>query len=118
MPIVETLCAATGTCDSVRKAVASVECTAKHLLHTSPTCKTFRYIDGAVAGILDGEELSDPDDDEPCIINKLRGRYLLPETRQTGEVPPDAVVTAVQAVVVGGAMFTLGMMQPWRNDLS
>ena len=28
------------------------------------------------------------------------------------------IVTAVQAVVVGGAMFTLGMMQPWRNDLS
>ena len=26
------------------------------------------------------------------------------------------LVTAVQAVVVGGVMFTLGMMQPWRND--
>ena len=28
------------------------------------------------------------------------------------------IITAVQAVVVGGVMFTLGMMQPWRNDLS
>ena len=50
VPIVETLCAATGTCDSVRKAVASVECTAKHLVHANPVCKEFAYIDGATAG--------------------------------------------------------------------
>ena len=50
VPIVETLCAATGTCDSVRKAVASVECTAKHLVHANPVCKEFKYIDGATAG--------------------------------------------------------------------
>ena len=50
VPIVEALCAATGTCDSVRKAVASVECTAKHLVHANPVCKEFAYIDGATAG--------------------------------------------------------------------
>ena len=55
VPIVETLCAATGTCDSVRKAVASVECTAKHLVHANPVCKEFKYIDGATAG---GEPLA------------------------------------------------------------
>ena len=55
MPVVETLCAATGTCDSVRTAVASVECTAKHLVHANPVCKEFKYIDGATAG---GEPLA------------------------------------------------------------
>ena len=55
VPVVETLCAATGTCDSVRTAVASVECTAKHLVHANPVCKEFKYIDGATAG---GEPLA------------------------------------------------------------
>ena len=48
-------------------------------------------------GELDGEELSGPDDDELCAGKKLQNRYLLPETREIGEVPPDAVVTPEQA---------------------
>ena len=50
VPLVEALCAATGTCTPVRKAIAAVECTAKHLFRANPTCKTFHYIDGATAG--------------------------------------------------------------------
>ena len=48
MPIVEPLCAATGTCTPLRRAVAAVECAAKHLFTERPTCKTFHYIDGPV----------------------------------------------------------------------
>ena len=40
---------------------------------------------------LDGHELSDPSDGEPCARKKFQGRFLLPDTRQIGEVPLDAV---------------------------
>ena len=40
VPVVEALCAASGTCTPVRQAIAVVECAAKHLLHAHPTCKT------------------------------------------------------------------------------
>ena len=49
VPFVESACAATGTCTPVRRAVAALECAAKHLLAVDPACKTYRYIDGAVA---------------------------------------------------------------------
>ena len=46
----------------------------------------------------EGKEVSDADDDdEPCARPKLQGRYLLPDTRQIGEVPSDAVVAPEQA---------------------
>ena len=46
---------------------------------------------------VNGEELSDPSDGEPCVRKKIQNRYILPDTRQIGEVPSDAVVTPEQA---------------------
>lgn len=52
VPVVEALCAATGTCALARRAIAAVECTAKHAAALSAkqpaVCKTYHYIDGVV----------------------------------------------------------------------
>ena len=53
--------------------------------------------DGSGDGGGAGGGPSDPDDHELCASKKLQKRYLLPETREIGEVPPDAVVTPEQA---------------------
>ena len=45
VPVVEGLCAATGTCDTVRKAIASIECAYKTLFGDG-VCKSFKYVDG------------------------------------------------------------------------
>ncbi|MBM4179915.1 MAG: hypothetical protein FJ211_11410, partial [Ignavibacteria bacterium] len=46
---------------------------------------------------IDGEELSDHSDGEPCASKRLQPRVLLPDSRQIGEMPVDAVVTPEQA---------------------
>jgi len=46
---------------------------------------------------LDGEELSDHSDGEPCASKRFQGRVLLPDSRQIGDMPLDAVVTPEQA---------------------
>jgi hypothetical protein len=48
VPMIESLCVATGTCDATRKLIASMECAAKHAFIARPTCKAFHYIDGPV----------------------------------------------------------------------
>ena len=44
-----------------------------------------------------GEELTDPSDGEPCVSTKLQRKLLLPDSRQIGETPADAVATPEQA---------------------
>ena len=51
---------------------------------------------------VDGEELADPSDGEPCFSTRLQGRPLLPDSRQIGEMPADAVVTPEQAESILG----------------
>ena len=48
VPMTESICVATGTCDVTRKLIASMECAAKHAFTARPTCKAFHYIDGPV----------------------------------------------------------------------
>ena len=51
VPAIEAACTAAGsTCARLRQAIAAVDCTAKHILTSLPTCKTFHYVDGTVAG--------------------------------------------------------------------
>ena len=52
VPLVESACAATGTCTRVRQAIAALVCAAKHLFAADPKCKKYIYIDGAVAVAL------------------------------------------------------------------
>ena len=48
VPVLEALCAATGTCAAARRAIAALDCAAKHALSDKPVCKTYHYIDGVV----------------------------------------------------------------------
>ena len=48
VPYLTALCKATGTCATLRKAIATAECAYKTLVGGG-VCKTFNYIDGVVA---------------------------------------------------------------------
>ena len=65
------------------------------------------------------EAHDDPKDSAPLMPAQLAVALPVLCTAAPALAADDAsnpLVTAVQAVVVGGVMFTLGMMQPWRND--
>ena len=67
------------------------------------------------------EAHDDPKDSAPLMPAQLAVALPLLCTAAPAFAADDGtnpIITAVQAVVVGGVMFTLGMMQPWRNDLS
>ena len=49
VPFLTALCKATGTCASLRKAIAAAECAYKTILGDGRVCKTFHYIDGSTA---------------------------------------------------------------------
>lgn len=58
IPIIEAICAATGTCETARKIITNVECATKRIFKTRPTCKTFHYIDGAVIASASAVDLA------------------------------------------------------------